>query len=212
MRSADACFQAVKQLTGLNTTIAVTTKTVNSEVAPAGCSIAVAPDASTARVVFNTNAGSKACCGTGGAIVGAAKSLVALRLAVSSAKSQVTITLEGPSDVWFGVGLDAQLMDDAPYAVIVEGNGNVTERKLAKESPGTKLANSLTLVSNTVVGGVRTVVATRALKGATASHYTFNASKLVLPFINAVGSTPLLSYAFKSRQPRTEWGGGSKFL
>ena len=42
----------------------------------------------------------------------------------------VTITLTGPSSVWFGVGFNASAMKDAPWAIIVEGDGNVTERKL----------------------------------------------------------------------------------
>ena len=36
-----------------------------------------------------------------------------------SSCNPVRITLTGPSDVWFGVGVFAQSMADAPYALVV---------------------------------------------------------------------------------------------
>jgi hypothetical protein len=108
--------------------------------------------------------------------------------------TQATITMTGPSTVWFGVGFDATLMDQSPYAIIVDGTGSVTERQLAKESPGVALNTSVKVVSNTVVAGVRTVVMTRALKGATKVHYTFDPATLTMPFINAIGASATLSY------------------
>ena len=56
---------------------------------------------------------------------------------------KVTLTLSGPADVWFGVGFGASTMNDKPYAIIVDGNGKVTERKLENHGPGTLLANSV---------------------------------------------------------------------
>jgi hypothetical protein len=49
----------------------------------------------------------------------------------------------------------------------MEGDGKVTERKLADQSPGTLLPSTVTIVSNTVADGKRTVVMTRTLKGKT---------------------------------------------
>ena len=51
----------------------------------------------------------------------------------------VVLTLTGPANVWFGVGFDASLMADKPYAIIVDGAGDVTERKLDSHAPGTLL-------------------------------------------------------------------------
>lgn len=51
-------------------------------------------------------------------------------------------------------------MKDAPWAVIVDGHGNVTERKLADQSPGKELAKSVTLVASQSLAGKRTVVLT----------------------------------------------------
>ena len=37
----------------------------------------------------------------------------------------------------------ASTMNDKPYAIIVDGNGKVTERKLQNHGPGTLLSNSI---------------------------------------------------------------------
>jgi hypothetical protein len=70
----------------------------------------------------------------------------------------------------------------------------VTERKLADQSPGTQLADSVTVVSSSVNNGTRTVVLTRPLAGKTADHYSFTTDTVALPFINAIGSGPTFSY------------------
>lgn len=85
-------------------------------------------------------------------------------------------------------------MQDQPWTIVVDGTGNVTERKLADHYPGTPLTASVTVVSNIVTSGVRTVVLTRALKGISKDHFTFDPTQLAVQFINAVGATPDYSY------------------
>ena len=53
-----------------------------------------------------------------------------------------------------------------PWAVIVDGSGAVSERQLVDQKPGTLLKTTVEVVSSSVKDGVRTVVMTRALKGA----------------------------------------------
>ena len=106
----------------------------------------------------------------------------------------VIITLTGPSDVWFGVGFDAGAMKDLPYAIIVDGQGQVTERKLGDHSPGTELSTSVKIVSNTVVDNIRTVVVSRPVKGASKDHYSFQTIPGDLPLISAIGNSVQLSY------------------
>eukprot|EP00040_Diaphanoeca_grandis_P032470 m.196795 g.196795 ORF g.196795 m.196795 type:complete len:870 (+) comp32636_c0_seq1:40-2649(+) len=110
---------------------------------------------------------------------------------------KANLTLSGPSSVWFGVGFNAEEMKDLPYAIIVDGSGGVVERKLIEHGPGSVLAASLTVVSNTVSQGVRTVVMTRAVEGATSDHYTFPKVAGDINMITAVGSTPALAYHAK---------------
>ena len=97
--------------------------------------------------------------------------------------------------VWFGIGFNASLMADTPYAIVVAGKtGAVSEHRLKNHEAGSLLPASVTVVSNTVADGVRTVVLSRGLKGASAQHYSFQPAALALDFIAAVGSGPAFAY------------------
>jgi hypothetical protein len=61
--------------------------------------------------------------------------------------STVTITMTTPES---GVAFGAQGMDEKPYAIIVDGFGNVTERQLANHAPGTLLQPTIVVISNEV--------------------------------------------------------------
>merc|ERR1711957_621624 len=108
-------------------------------------------------------------------------------------------TASGPAGEWFGIGFNATVMADAPYALIINASG-VIEQKIgtcgseAEHCPGDQLATSVKVVSNTVAGGVRTVVMTRALKGATSKHYTFDPKNPEIPLLTAVGASPVFAY------------------
>ena len=80
------------------------------------------------------------------------------------------------------------------YAIVVDGDGKVTENVLGDHAAGIVLKTNLTLVRHSVSGGKRTVVVTRALKGLTPRHHDFDAQQLSLDFIGAVGSTPAFGY------------------
>jgi hypothetical protein len=86
-------------------------------------------------------------------------------------------------------------MSDLPYAIIVNGTGGIMERRLGDHDSGRQLATTVEVVSNTVVNGVRTVVMTRAMQGASKDYYTFNIQTGTnINFINAYGSTATFSY------------------
>lgn len=103
---------------------------------------------------FNPNAASSVRCGSqAGPVrsVGADHtSAVGVELDLDSGADNVTITLKGPADVWFGIGFGAQKMSDAPWTVVVDGSGEVSERKLANHMPGTPLPPSVRVLSNSV--------------------------------------------------------------
>lgn len=125
-------------------------------------------------------------------ILGKVSSLVDLALSVDS--NSVTITITGPSDVWFGVGFYAQTMEEQPYTLIMEGTGAVSERRLANHATGRLLNPTIKVVSNNVASGKRTVVLTRSAVEAGADYANFSVHTLDIPFITAVGSTATLSY------------------
>merc|ERR1712232_1432323 len=111
-----------------------------------------------------------------------------------------TITLTGPEHVWFGVGFFAQAMEDKPYAIIVDGNGAVSERVLASHmgsapNPGgTLLATSIKTVSSSTAAGKRTVVLSRPAIGASKQHASFTLQDVEIPFINALGASSTFGY------------------
>ena len=109
-------------------------------------------------------------------------------------KDSVLINITGPSGVWYGTGFNAKAMSDTPYAIIVDGNGHVTERKLVNHGPGTLLAPSLIVISSSVQDNVRTVTLRRNITGATTNHFTFPTIPGDINLIAAIGSTPDLSY------------------
>ena len=110
--------------------------------------------------------------------------------------SRATISLTSIDGIWFGVAFNAPnfLMADLPYAIIVDGNGAVTERKLGTHVLGDLLSNSLSVISNSATGGKRTVVVERSLVGATSDHYTFDATATSIPLLFASGMGPDLAY------------------
>lgn len=193
--TAAECFGAARAAVG-DVTVLNTTEGASSE-APPGCSLTF-DGAGRATAFFNTRT-SLACCGRRvTTVAGRQRSLVGIEMSVSA--ESVEITLEGPAGVWFGVGFFAQAMQDKPYAIIVDGDGAVTERRLASHMgaeampAGTMLAPSVTVISSTVKAGRRTVTLRRRARGAAANYTSFTLQQLEIPFINAIGAGPHLGY------------------
>lgn len=197
---ADECFTEAKAALG-TVAAAAKTSTGSDPTKPAGCSASM--NGQDIEIYFNTAKTGAACGATkDGTVGGTFDSVTSVEVSIDSAKQLATIQASGPSADWFGIGFGAQAMKQNPWAIIMEGNGNVTERKLADQSPGVQLPSTVTVVSNTVTDGKRTVVMTRALKGKTSDYFTFDASVATIPMINAVGSGPKLAF-HKLKDPVT---------
>mmetsp|Transcript_39782 Transcript_39782/g.92029 ORF Transcript_39782/g.92029 Transcript_39782/m.92029 type:complete len:894 (-) Transcript_39782:67-2748(-) len=113
---------------------------------------------------------------------------------------RVQITLSGPAGAWFGAGFNASAMADSPYTLVVN-DGGVTERKIgtcgseAEHCPGDLLTPSVKVLSSVVEAGVRTLVLSRALAGASKDHYSFNPyADETIHFITAVGQSQTFAY------------------
>eukprot|EP00040_Diaphanoeca_grandis_P022873 m.123597 g.123597 ORF g.123597 m.123597 type:complete len:807 (-) comp29000_c0_seq2:129-2549(-) len=196
------CYGAVQNL---SLPSAQHTQTQGSNVKlPTGCSLTIDAKTGEQSVFFNHLDTTVACGGADATanvtsrVVGSAESLVHLTLDLDSAAphGNVTITVTGPATVWFGVAFGASLMSQQPGAIIVDGDGDVSEYKLGDHLGGTKLTTQVVVLSNTVANGLRTVVLTRGFVGASASQYTFVASGdgQLIPFMNAVGSSANYSF------------------
>lgn len=93
-----------------------------------------------------------------------------------------TITLKGPATVWFAVGFNATKIEDAPYTIVVDADGKVSERTLLSSAnlwgnfccSGTLLSRSATVMSESVEGegsaAMRSVTLRRDVIGATPAH------------------------------------------
>ena len=213
--NAASCFAAAHEVIGKGA--AFDTASKNDPAQPVGCSVTADPETpNLVHVLFNTHnvsssASSEAspACGAGVVRVsGQAASLVTLAVDVLGGDSdEVTITMTGPTDVWYGAGFNAQAMKDAPWAIVVEPDNStaagvkISEYKLSDQGTDNVLLKpSVKLKSSTVdtAKRLRTVVLTRPLQGLTKDHFTFDVHDTALnghfPFINALGSGPTFSY------------------
>jgi hypothetical protein len=195
---ASECFANAKAAIG-KAAAGARTLSGSDPTKPVGCSVSMA-NGTDIEIYFNTASEGAACGGRDGGVVGGTiDSVTSVHVAIDSAKDLATITASGPSADWFGVGFGAQAMKQKPWAIIMEGDGKVTERQLADQSPGQLLPSTLAVVSNTVADGKRTVVMTRSLQG---KYFTFSPKVATIPMINAVGSGPKLAY-HKMKDPVT---------
>jgi hypothetical protein len=176
---------------------------------PAGCSITVGGDGLAEQSVYFNTLESAAPCGganlttnltTKVRVGGVATSLVELRIDLNAAApgGNATLTITGPSDVWFGTALGATEMKEQPAAIVIDGQGIVSEYQLGAHVGGAKLATQVKVLSNTVSDRKRTVVLSRKFAGASAAHFSFNSSIMndgaVLQWMNAVGATAEYSF------------------
>jgi len=140
-------------------------------------------------------------------VAGTAENLVNITLDVNPAKDLVTLTLQGPSDVWFGAGFgyhhvstggaDPSVgvsMVGTNWSVIVMPNGTVMERDLGNHVPGVLLPNSVTIISRDVKDGLHTVVMTRTIAGVKTDDYKFDPNANDVTFINAIGGSAEFQY------------------
>jgi len=98
------------------------------------------------------------------------------------------------------VGFNASAMKEASWTVVVDGEGAISEHRLADQGAAptsTPLAPTVKVVSTHVTGGVRTVVLSRPLKS---PYLSFEGAAGSMSFINAVGTGPKLAF-HKNKAP-----------
>lgn len=126
---------------------------------PRGCNVLATQQGFEAY--FN-NYSSSMQCGAGQGFVrsiGSEQAETFLSLDLDQSTGNATITFTGPADVWFGVGFGAGTMAGLPYTIVVDGLGNVTERKLANHDAGLLLPRTVEVLSQTVQPGAERTMA-----------------------------------------------------
>jgi hypothetical protein len=159
---------------------------VNTSGAGFGCRATLGAEGWSLEVGASPQVGAKGTATAREGVTALAATGVGVRVSLGEANATITLTT-GNASAWFGVGFNAKSMLDLPYAIVVEGDGAVSERKLADHAGGTLLPSQVHVVSSTVQGGRRTVVLTRPLTG---RAFSFSLTVDTLPLISAVGSGP----------------------
>ena len=107
---------------------------------------------------------------------------------------EVTMTLKGPSDVWLGVGMNAQSMDYPNADVIIYSSSGLKDYYLDGDNASPSLdTNNWTLLSNNVIAGERTIVASRPSNTGESTDYIFTSTTVSIPVIYAKGGGPNLN-------------------
>ena len=185
--TADECFEAATAVVPSELY-----EFLKGNTSSGGCQVEMASNG-TVNVYWNA-------CGTpettmsNGRVVGTALGIVNVTARLD--RDAVELTIAGPSDRWFGVGFGSSTMclhaqgdecpTGGPYAIVV-ANTTIFERKLDSHGAGTMLTSSVTVLSDTIDDGIRTVRVTRPLQGQTDGHYTFEYQASSLELIVATG-------------------------
>eukprot|EP00440_Ansanella_granifera_P035912 gb/GFBE01038957.1/.p1 GENE.gb/GFBE01038957.1/~~gb/GFBE01038957.1/.p1 ORF type:complete len:785 (+),score=142.22 gb/GFBE01038957.1/:1-2355(+) len=196
--AADQCFDSVASL---KLGQVARNFSVTDTAVPAGCFFVTHSRNGTVDAYFNDKPSSVACGGGDhtATLAGSIRTDVGTSLRVKIGASSVELTLSGPAEAWYGFGFHADTMKSQPYAIVVNSTG-VMERKLGTlgdvdgHNEGKLLESSLTVLSNTVINGQRTVIASRALAGKTQGHYSFSTSTDSIHLITAVGASQAFAH------------------
>jgi hypothetical protein len=143
--SEAACADAIAQMARV-----VSSSTTHDKSRPAGCLALPAGAPGSVVALFNADSTSTATCAPPTqrtpkspkshlllplqgltTVGGLGADHAAVNLSVThDGNHSANITLSGPAGSWYGVGFGAMSMADAPYALIVDGSGGVSERKV----------------------------------------------------------------------------------
>jgi hypothetical protein len=110
--------------------------------------------------------------------------------------TEVTLTLNGPADRWFAIGFGGNGMNSVTDAFIYESAQTFDKKIIPYNTPETDTNQDWTLVSDTVTGTKREVIATRALDTGENFDYVFSHSTNSIPVIWARGNGATMALAY----------------
>ncbi len=111
------------------------------------------------------------------------------KIDIDGPSGKTTLTLKAPSNVWFAIGFGGQNMSAGVDVFRTDGTNITDAFSNARALPPADSSQDWTMVSNTVSGGTRTMVVSRANNTGDSSDYVFNASAGSIPVIYAHGSS-----------------------
>lgn len=127
------------------------------------------------------------------------------KIDLDGATSTVTYTLTGPSSKWFALGINATTMSTNTPIDCIQYGTTLLDRHLTggHNQPTTDSQDDLTLVSNTVNGTTRTIVATRPFNTGDSKDYTYTSSLTTLTVIWAIGPNTSVSNQHNTNGSKT---------
>lgn len=122
---------------------------------------------------------------------------VSVELVLNNTTQIATITMTGPSDRWFAVKLGnfTQGMQAAPDVYYYNGTTLIDATQTAG-GPTNDATQNITVTSNTVVGGVRTIVATRPFNTGDATDFTYVYTSTFVDIAGAFGDSVSYNLAY----------------
>lgn len=115
-----------------------------------------------------------------------------LLVTIETQPDEVKLTLTGPSNQWFAVGFGGTGMGSVSDVFLYDGSGNFDRVGLAYAAPTTDTNQDWEIISNTVSGTDRTILAKRSLSTSESDDYTFVNSSDAIPIIWAFGNSMTL--------------------
>jgi hypothetical protein len=114
-------------------------------------------------------------------------------------ESQVTLTLTGPVGRWFSIGFNASSMASGTDIVSAHAAGTLSSfdcNLTGYSAPVSDAQQNWTITSDVSNGGVRTIVATRALNTGDPNDYVFSSNPTSISLIWARSSSATYSYSY----------------
>jgi hypothetical protein len=109
---------------------------------------------------------------------------------VNGTTDRTTLTISGPSNVWFGIGFGAQSMAGNVDIFMSDGSGNIRDAfSTSKQVPPADAQQDWVLVSNNTSGSTRTIVANRPNDTGDVKDFVFSSSASSISVIYARGNT-----------------------
>lgn len=120
---------------------------------------------------------------------------ISIETLINTDDNIVEITLTGPENRYYSIGLDATQMSDNPYVFMTQDSA-IQERTLGNRSAGTLLTPSTTIISDEIIDSERIIKFSRPLTGPSADYFDFSTitDGTTINIIWAVGSSFDLVY------------------
>lgn len=113
---------------------------------------------------------------------------------IDGPSNTTTLTLAGPSNAWFAIGFGGLNMSAGADVFRTDGTTIVDAIATGRFLPSSDSSQDWSLVSNTVSGSTRTIVATRANNTGDSDDFIFNPAAGSLSVIYAHGSSTTYAY------------------